>query len=364
MEHLKLSEHIVYANPIPQLRSRQGKFPGAVKLPSGEILVLLEIGEAFESADSRTYVVRSSDNGYTWSFQGEMYRYPDNCKYSEAVKPTLLNDGNLIAVGYRFDRSDPDLPIGNPKTGGLLPGKDVVSFSNDQGRTWSVPTVIETQCPEVLEVSGPCIQLTSGELLAIGSPFKMWDGSNPSGQCGIVLRSKDLGKTWDCKTNFFDLNGITPWESRICQMHDGRLITISWCYDLKQDKSLNNHVVFSHNQGKTWSKPLDTKIMAQASNILPLKDSKLLSIHAHRAGEIGLALRLVDVANDEWNVLEEKFIWGNSKAASSSGNIIQQFANLKFGQPSFLKLSDNEFLVFFWCIEDCIGKIKAIRIHF
>ncbi len=364
MEQLKLFEHTVYANPIPHLHSRHGKFPGAVKLLSGEILVLLEIGEAFESADSRTYVTRSSDNGNTWNFQGQLYSYPQKCNYSEALKPTLLKNGELIAVGYRFDRSNPDLPIGNPKTGGLLPGRDVVSFSSDHGKTWSVPKIIETGYPEVLEISGPCIQLNSGELVAIGGPFKMWDGSNPTGQCGILLRSKDSGKTWDCKTKSFNLDGITPWESRICQMPNGTLVTISWCYDLKADKSLSNHVVFSHDNGQTWSKPLDTNIMAQASNLIPFDDGRILTIHAHRKGEIGLALRFVDISNDRWNVLEEKFIWGNVKAANSSGNIIEQFANLKFGQPSLLRLSENEFLAFFWCIEDCTGKIKAIRIKF
>jgi len=362
--HLKLLENTVYSNPVPHLRSRHAKFPGAAKLHSGEILVLCEIGEAFESADSKTYVVRSSDNGNTWNFQGGLYSYSGICNYSESLKPTVLKDGRIIAVGYRFDRSNPDLPIGNPQTGGLLPGKNVVSFSNDEGRTWSVPTVIETEYPELLEVSGPCVQLASGELLAIGSPFKMWNGSNPTGQCGILLRSNDLGKTWDCKTKFFDFNGITPWESRICQMSDGTLVIISWCYDLKKGENLPNHVVFSHDNGHTWSNPIDTKIMAQASNLLPFGDNKLLTIHAHRSGEIGLALRLIDISNDKWYVLEETFIWGNVPKVNSSGNIIQQFASLKFGQPSLLRISSKELLAFFWCIEDCIYKIKAIRIEF
>jgi sialidase-1 len=359
-----LCEHTIYANALPQLRSRQGKFPGLAKLPSGEIIALAEIGEAFESADSRTHVIRSSDNGYTWHFQGELYPMPHGSCYSESLKPTVLKNGNIIAIGYRFDRSDPNLPIGNPETGGLLPGKDVVSFSTDSGRSWSIPSVIETGYPELLEVSGPCLELESGELLAFGTPFKCWDGSNPTGQYGFLLRSKDCGKTWDCRTKCFDLQGlVTPWESRLCQMPDGRLVAMSWCYDLAKNQNLSNHIGFSRDNGHTWSKPLDTGIMAQASNLLAIGNDRLLTIHAHRSGQIGLAVRLVDIHDDKWTVLAEEFIWGNSKNANSSGNIIEQFANLKFGQPSLLKLSNNELIACFWCIEDCIGKIKAIRIE-
>jgi sialidase-1 len=359
-----ICEHTIYVNSLPQLRSRQAKFPGAVTLPSGEIIVLTEIGEAFESADSRTHVIRSADNGHTWHFQGELYPMPPGQLYSECLKPTILNDGRIIAIGYRFDRTNPDLPIGNPQTGGLLPGKDVVSFSSDAGRTWSIPTEIQTGYSELLEISGPCIELASGELLALGTPFKQWDGSNPTGQYGFLLRSRDSGKTWDCTTKYFDLDGaVTPWESRLCQMPDGRLVTISWCYDLKKDQSLSNHVVFSNDNGHTWSKPFDTGIMAQASNLLAIGEDRLLTIHAHRKGHIGLALRLVDIHNNRWNVLAEEFIWGNSKNANSSGSIIEQFANLKFGQPSLLRLSANELMAYFWCIEDCLGKIKAIRME-
>ena len=61
--------------------------------------------------------------------------------------------------------------------------------------------------------------------------------------------------------------------------------------------------------------------------------------------------------------MNQEFIWGNAKSANSSGNIIEQFANLKFGQPSLLRLSNDEILATFWCIEDGIGKIKTIRLQ-
>ncbi|MHB9069398.1 MAG: sialidase family protein [Sedimentisphaerales bacterium] len=362
-----LGEHTVYVNPLPQLRSRQGKFPCIVQLPSDELLCLFELGEAFESVDSETYVTRSSDMGKTWTLQGPLYdmkKLPVPYRVSETMKPTLLRDGTLIAVGYRYDRSNPELPIGNPN-GGLLPGENTVCFSYDDGRTWSIPEVIKTGYPEFLETSGSCIETQSGDLLAIGCPMFLWDGSNPSGQTGVLLRSKDKGKTWDCRNRYFTLPGdyVSPWEARLCEMQPGRIVTIVWAYDNRQKKHLANHVTVSRDNGYKWSHPIDTGHMGQASNLMWLGDERLLTIHAHRAGDVGLYVRLIDFENDKWKMLSEEVIWGKAKAQDTSKNIIDQFANLRFGQPSLLRLSNGEILATFWCIEDGLGKIKTIRLR-
>ena len=105
---------------MPQLRSRCAKFPGLAELPTGELIALFEIGEALESVDSVTYLSRSEDSGKTWRLQGELYNQADaglDFPYSECLKPTLLHDGSLIAVGCRIFRNDPNLPVGNPETG-------------------------------------------------------------------------------------------------------------------------------------------------------------------------------------------------------------------------------------------------------
>ena len=56
---------------------------------------------------------------------------------SDFLKPQVLRDGSLIALGYRFHRDDPEQPIAIAETDGALPGDDVVSFSTDEGRTWT-----------------------------------------------------------------------------------------------------------------------------------------------------------------------------------------------------------------------------------
>src|SRR5579862_5234036 len=216
-----IESHIVYENPKPKARSRQGYFPGVVQLPSQELLALFVIGEAFESANLTTYVSRSKDLGKTWELQGPLCDKPRHpFPSSDFLKPQVLREGTLIALGYGFHHHDPDQSITIEETDGILPGDEIVSFSTDEGRSWTAPLVIPRSTPELLEIPARCLQLRSGDIVATAGLFKMPDGANPSGQFGVLFRSTDQGKTWDDKVHFFDsaTKTVAAYESHICEM--------------------------------------------------------------------------------------------------------------------------------------------------
>lgn len=176
-----VESHVVYENAKPNLRSRHGYFPGVVQLPSGELLALVVIGEAFEAVDLTTYVTRSADLGRTWQLQGPMFdTRRDPHRTSDFMKPQILRDGSLVALGYRFDRKDPEQPIAIAETDGALNGDDIASSSTDEGRTWTPARVIPRRTPELIEFPSRPIQLTSGDIVATGGLFKMPDGTNPA----------------------------------------------------------------------------------------------------------------------------------------------------------------------------------------
>lgn len=362
-----LEGHIVFDNPIAHVRSRHGYFPAIVQLASGDLLALFVIAEAFEAADATTWIARSTDLGRSWRLEGPLYdKSVVGRLTSDYLKPTRLRDGSLVAVGYRFDRTNPDAPIGIAATGGLLPGEDVVSFSRDEGRTWTIPQVVSRSRPELLELSGPAVQLQSGDLVAVAALCRMPDGSNPSGQIGIFLRSGNRGHTWDDRATFFRTKngGLTPLESRLVEMQPGRLVAIAWAFDYQSETNHANHVVVSHDDGRTWSEPIDTGHMAQASNLLWLEGNWLLSIHAHRAGDIGLYVRLINFTGDKWRVEAERVIYGGAGQRTESGaSMVEMFSSLRFGQPSLLRLSNGDVLATHWCIEDGQGKIRTHRLR-
>lgn len=361
MSSIEILDHTtVYTNPIPTLRSRHGFFPGMEKLANGDLIAMFPIGEAFESADQLVHLTRSPDQGKTWSKPQPIH--PQASRGLGSLKPTLLKDGSLVAIGYIFYHPDPET-LANPRTGGLPPGESLISTSTDQGKTWSKPARLVHNRPEVLELSGPAIQIQNGDLLAIGYPMLPWDGKRPSGTVGVLLRSVDNGRTWDDRTLYFKHPTISPLEARLCQLSDGRIVAIVWALDETSGKCHPNQVVVSGDQGKTWTDPIDTGVEAQASNLIALDNGKLLSIHAHRQSEpAGIFVRYVDFADNRWKVLAQVPLWDRAPALQVKG-FKDMGENLKFGQPSLLNLGNHEFLAYHWAIENGQGKILAHRLR-
>jgi len=356
---------VAYDNPRPHVHSRHGYHAGLARLSSGDLLALFVLAEAFEAPNATTYVARSRDQGRAWELQGPLYdKSALGFETSDTLKPAVLRDGTMVATGYRFHRADPEEGIAIPATAGFQPGDNIVSFSHDAGCTWTFPEVIKRSYPELLELSGPCLETASGDLVSSAGFYNLPDGSNPSGKFCALLRSRDRGKTWDDRTLIVAPGAIIPWETRICEMQPGRLVVIIWAYDVYNRRHLANQVIVSHDNGYTWSPLIDTGHMAQSSNVLFLGGEYLLSIHAHRAADPGIYVRLVDFSNDTWKVVDELAIWGRSMGPQTSEgqSMAEMFVSIRFGQPALLHLGGGEFLASHWSIEDGQGKIRLHRL--
>jgi sialidase-1 len=362
-----VESHVVFDNPKPMLRSRHGYFPGIVQLPSGELVALVVIGEAFEAVNLRTHVLRSSDDGRTWTHQGPLDDgAADPFPISDFYKPRLLADGSLIALGYRFHRRDPEQPIAILETDGALPGDNAVSVSRDGGRSWTRPRVIPVSTPELVEIPSRPLQLRSGDIVATGGLFKMPDGTNPSGQFGVLLRSRDGGATWDDRTRYFDTpeHRVAAYESHVVELTPGRLVAACWAFELGSGRYLNNQMTVSHDDGHTWSAPIDTGIAGESINLLGLSDDQLLSINTHRGREVGLFVRRADVSDGRWRTLEEQLIWGGGmRQQTKDGQAFHEFAwSIRFGQGSLTRLASGDILATHWAIQEGQGRVLAHRL--
>ena len=356
-----LEEIILFQNPNPLLVSKQGIFPGISKLPNNELIALFTIGQAFDSADQRTYTSRSSDNARTWSIPKLLHNHNyELIKESESLKPLLLKNNDLIAVGYAFIRPDDLTPIVNSDTFEILPLHNKISFSSNLGKNWSVPKNFNVNNTS-LEISGPCIQLNSGRIIGAAPPFHL----KKKEHSGWIIYSDDGGQNWNKLSEFYSSSdgSISTWECRLCEAGKNKIVVIFWAYDNKNKKNLSNHIVISEDGGQTFNNAIDTNIRGQASNLLWYKENILFTIHCHREEPTGLILRKVDISNNKFNVLEEFNLFSKENISSDSSNISKQFGSLKFGQPSLLLLKNNELLVCFWCIEENQHIIKSFIVN-
>ena len=351
---------VVHANPLPLLVSRQAAFPGLVRLDNGELLALISIGQAFDAADMRAHVVRSTDNGRSWSAPTPLHTPdPEAELESESFKPLKLRDGTLIATGYVFVRPDMLTPIVDAETLSVLPMRNKISVSNDSGQTWSPPRNFSVDGAP-LELSGPAIELASGRLLAAAAPFHLAE----NGHEGWIIASDDKGESWTKLSTFFRSpeGAIGAWECRLAEIAPDTVAVLFWAYDNRAQRNLTNHIALSRDGGRSFAPAIDTGIGGQASNLMPLGADRLMSIHCHREPPVGLIVRELALAENSVRVVQERPIFAEDSMGSRTGDIAGQFGSLRFGQPSLLRLSEDEVLAAWWQVENCQHVIKACPI--
>ncbi len=339
-------------------------FPGVAECGNGELVMTVVSGSSFESADQRVVVLRSQDYGRSWQEQGPLYDYDGFWKgsiFSDCCKPTALGGGRMIAAGYGFERDEPALELSGyaAKYGHFPRCRNAVWHSEDGGRSWSTPQWIDHPYAGI-EWSGPALAANNGRLLCFGPPFTL-SGMDQSGLC---FASDDGGVSWYELSTFLPAGTVAPWESRAMRLASGRLAVIFWAFDFAGERHLNNHLVYSDDNGATWSEPVDTGLRGQASNLIEF-DGAFGILQARREGEApGIYLSSAVFEGAKLHVGESVQLWDGSGKANCAGHIEQQFRNLKFGQPALQLLGNGEHLLSFWYCDGDRYRIKCVNLQF
>ena len=67
----------------------------------------------------------------------------------------------------------------------------------------------------------------------------------------------------------------------------------------------------------------------------------------------------MNIENDKFEILSELDLFKDEDMESDSTNISKQFGSLKFGQPSLIKLQNDEIFATCWCYENNQHIIKS-----
>ena len=361
------STNIIYENPLPQLRSIQSTFPFLFELPTGRIGAVSVLGEAFESVDGRSHICFSDDGGKTFSKPTPMFDHEDReGRLTDYAKATALPDGRILAIGYAYLRDDPTLPIGNPKNGGVLNDFVFWSISEDGGKTFSKMRKIDCAWGAHVEASAPITLLRDGSWITPITGFPDWEGNMHGKLCGRALRSYDEGKNWqdDVISMDFGDTPITCYEQRMCQTESGAIISIGWNENLETGERLANHYTYSLDNGKTFTEPVSTGILGQASSVCSLGGERLLALHAIRrdTDKPGIYGYVIDFSARSWNIVDSALIWEPKTPVKKDDKMAEIFSFLKFGQPGAILLSDGDVLMSHWYAESGEYKTVATRI--
>ncbi len=338
-------------------------WPTLTRRRDGELLVVCSGGrEAHVCPFGRVELMRSSDNGETWTFprvlidgpvddrdagvletaKGSILvttftslAYEERLNTALKMKPDDENAwpaekiGRWQAVHHRVDTVQREVELGS-----------WVIRSTDGGRSWSAPY----RCP-VNSPHGP-IQLSDGRLLYAGKLF--WYGRAGANQGRIgVCESSDDGETWrwlaeiptrpdDDFNDYHELHAV--------EAADGRIIA-----QIRNHNKSNERETLqseSSDGGKTWSMAHSIGVWGYPSHLLRLSDDRLLMSYGHRRDPVGNQARISEDHGRSW-----------SRAMIISGDA----TSTDLGYPSTVELDDGSLLTVWY---ELMGSSPADLPHY
>ncbi len=273
--------------PDGRLRSSKNfRIPGIVKTPKGTLIACFDIRYKHSGdlpADITVGVSTSTDDGNTWSPITTAMDYaglPGGTGVGDATILVDPSNGRVWLMGMRTPGSNKH-PIWGSKAGTAEIqdcGQIYVSYSDDEGKTWSAPRNITADLKRVgdedtkdwgLTFQGPGagIAMKDGTLVF---PGQIWghDGDKfaryfdnidkpHSGRHGVLFYSKDHGKTWTSSKRMV-------WggsESTVAQLDNGKLF-----FNVREGNRNTRISALTDDLGETWEY-LETTPLAQPGNL-------------------------------------------------------------------------------------------------
>jgi len=251
--------------------------PGTIQLKNGDVLMASPWGRPpvnFEEL-ARTFPVpplyRSKNQGRTWVAEGPLkLEWKAGGMISDGgISFLRLADGRIGLLAHRH------LP--NNKGGGL----PVISFSSDEGGTWSPAQVIgQGFAPDDAwyVMNDRLVQLRSGRLLvpmAHAVRSSRHEGDEDEAVC---FYSDDGGVSWQVSqpAPLPDAPRGMP-EANVMELKDGRILMLA--------RSGTGFVLESHSAdgGVHWSSPRNTTLVAPCSSLTlkRLPDGRLIVFYNH-----------------------------------------------------------------------------------
>jgi len=231
--------------------------PRAVKTPGGDYLVMFPAGKGHYGGKDRTkrndmVAYRSSDKGKTWRGPTIPWDVPYGV---HGFIPFIPRGSKRI---YAFGTE----PIPDRRKGAEN-APIGYRISDDDGRTWSKPTLIRpVNDPEFLGMSLMRMCETKSGTWLLGTHAAIWKRTRkaPLSTRQYVLRSEDRGKTWTL------LPGKRPsgwFNEAFDRMDEGRIISLGGVKALLMTRTPEGHLweLRSDDDGKTWSDPAPTTLV-------------------------------------------------------------------------------------------------------
>lgn len=349
-------------------------FTSLCELHSGVVLCGFQVGPGKHAATSRIGLCRSADRGRTWvelpiSVTSTIDGRPGSLGCAELVE---ASPGRLLLFATWFDRTDPQRPLFDPVTEGILKSKQLTAVSTDEGHTWSEWREFNTGYLKACSLTGPVIRQDDGLIIVPFESFKEFDDPMPGRHAAWVVVSHDGGETFGEPQLVAQHaeHSVYFWDQRFCRGNDpDGLWAMFWTHSLAEQRDLNVHLQRMAVDGKLNGKcvlvragegagdgggtPTETTIPGQIAAPCQLADGRLLAFVVDRGCPGTMTLWSSLDCGQSWPVEDRLVVHThNERAALSQGqnNIDfrqywEDMGKWSFGHPAIRQLADGSILL-------------------
>lgn len=217
----------------------------------------------------RALIMRSTDEGKTWSRSTTLLETPDDDRHPAFVE---LTDGTLVCSLFTYPGGEPGDYAKHPE----LAHRTAIIRSFDRGKTWE-QSIIRLPSPFLSdETNGPMVLLKDGSILLTISGTPQAGGPAEA----AVFTSRDRGASWKLLSTIQADHNLD--EANATQLPDGKLVLVA---------RPEGDFSWSSDEGQTWTKPKSVGMRIYAPSLYVLRDGTLVCLHGSYApGHSGLRL--------------------------------------------------------------------------
>lgn len=355
--HMKIIEKGVIPKPMKDKKFNSNTFPCITILPSGRWLAAFKTAEIKGDCDFiQSVMTWSDDEGKTWITPFDPVKLPDINGIpgqKRAIYFMPLGGKRVLMLSMWVDSSDTSKPFYDPENESLKDTRIFISFSEDEGATWSDPELMITDpIQDPVPLTGPPFMLRDGTIVCQFEVNKHnWDKSKWVHKSAMIF-SVDGGKTWKDVVKITEVPDMYYWDQRPNVMSDGiSILDFFWTLDGKSQKYLNIHARESLDGGRTWGDIWDTGIYGQPGQPVDLGDGRIATIEIDRSDRPVITVR---TSRDRGRTYDAALtVYDINLKKQDSRNISMneawdEMTRFSVGHPNLLNLGKGKILAYYY----------------
>lgn len=285
---------------------------------------------------------------------------PDRIGSPRSVALTRMGGTRVLATLAWLDTSNPARAFFDHESEALEDMLLLWSVSENGGATWSRPQLIDTGEYATFSTpsTGPTLISPAGDWICHFELNKRYGQSGDWRHLPVVTFSRDQGRTWSGATPCACApdNRIYYWDQRPAFIGGKTILNPFWTFDRTTGQYLSIHASISRDAGRTWSPPFDTGIPGQPANPVRLPDGRIVLVHVNREGLPDLRYRVSDDNGQTWPAATECVIASakpvrSTTTRANASDAWNEMVAFNFGLPAAAGLGDGRILVTYYAAQ-------------